>query len=86
MMPSVPSAEGTLGIITELTLRLHGIPQAIAAGVCAFPDVAACCTTTIATIQSGIPVARIELVDALQIRARICSASTSSMRATGMPD
>lgn len=62
-------AEGTLGIITELTLRLHGIPQAIAAGVCAFPDVAACCTTTIATIQSGIPVARIELVDALQIRA-----------------
>ncbi len=62
-------AEGTLGIITALTLRLHGIPEAIAAGVCSFPSVAAACNATIATIQSGIPVARIELLDALQVRA-----------------
>src|SRR5262245_12971532 len=62
-------SEGTLGVITELTLRLSGIPEAIAAGVCPFPSVEACCEATILTIQSGIPVARIELLDALQVRA-----------------
>ena len=62
-------AEGTLGVITALTLRLQGIPEAIAAGVCPFPDVESACNATIATIQSGIPVARIELLDALQVRA-----------------
>jgi D-lactate dehydrogenase (cytochrome) len=62
-------AEGTLGIITELTLKLHGIPEAIAGGVCPFPSVGACCNTAIQTIQTGIPVARIELLDALQVRA-----------------
>jgi D-lactate dehydrogenase (cytochrome) len=62
-------AEGTLGVITELTLKLAGIPEAVSAGVCAFPSVEAACKTTIATIQSGIPVARIELLDALQVRA-----------------
>ena len=62
-------SEGTLGIITELTLRLHGTPEAIAAGVCPFPSVAAACAATTATIQCGIPVARIELLDALQVRA-----------------
>src|SRR5262249_42184655 len=62
-------SEGTLGVITEITLKLHGIPEAIAAGVCAFPTVEAACNTTIATIQSGIPVARIELLDALQVKA-----------------
>lgn len=62
-------AEGTLGIITELTLKLSGIPEAIAAGVCPFPSVDAACKATILTIQSGIPVARIELLDALQIKA-----------------
>jgi D-lactate dehydrogenase (cytochrome) len=62
-------SEGTLGVITELTLKLHGIPEAIAAGVCPFPSVEACCNATILTIQSGIPVARIELLDALQVRA-----------------
>jgi D-lactate dehydrogenase (cytochrome) len=62
-------SEGTLGVITELTLRLSGIPEAIAAGVCPFPSVEACCQATILTIQSGIPVARIELLDALQVRA-----------------
>jgi len=62
-------SEGTLGVITELTLRLTGIPEAIASGVCPFPSVEAACNATILTIQSGIPVARIELLDALQVRA-----------------
>jgi D-lactate dehydrogenase (cytochrome) len=62
-------SEGTLGIITELTLRLTGIPEAISSGVCPFPSVEAACNATILTIQSGIPVARIELLDALQVRA-----------------
>ncbi len=62
-------SEGTLGVITELTLRLSGIPEAISGGICPFPSVEACCNTTIAAIQSGIPVARIELLDALQVRA-----------------
>ena len=62
-------SEGTLGIITELTLRLHGIPQAISAAICAFPDVESACNTVIATIQYGIPVARIELLDEIQVRA-----------------
>ena len=62
-------SEGTLGIITELTLRLSGIPEAISSGVCPFPTVEAACNATILAIQSGIPVARIELLDALQVRA-----------------
>ena len=62
-------SEGTLGVITELTLKLAGIPEAISGGVCPFPSVEACCRATILTIQSGIPVARIELLDALQVRA-----------------
>ncbi|MBM3608490.1 MAG: FAD-binding protein [Alphaproteobacteria bacterium] len=62
-------AEGTLGVITEITLRLHGQPEAVAAAACAFPDVRACCDVTIAAIQSGIPVARIELLDALLVKA-----------------
>ena len=62
-------SEGTLGIITELTLKLTGIPEAIAAGVCPFPSVEACCNAAILTIQSGLPVARIELLDALQVKA-----------------
>src|SRR5579885_6845 len=62
-------SEGTFGVITEITLRLAGIPEAISAGICPFPSVEAACKATIATIQSGIPVARIELLDALQVRA-----------------
>jgi D-lactate dehydrogenase (cytochrome) len=62
-------SEGTLGVITQLTLKLSGIPEAISAGTCPFPSVEACCNATIHTIQSGIPVARIELLDALQVRA-----------------
>jgi len=62
-------SEGTLGIITELTLRLSGIPEAIASGTCPFPTVEAACNATILTIQSGIPVARIELLDEMQVKA-----------------
>jgi D-lactate dehydrogenase (cytochrome) len=62
-------SEGTLGIITSLTLKLYGIPQAISGGVCPFPSVETACQAVIATIQMGIPVARIELVNALQMRA-----------------
>jgi len=62
-------SEGTLGIITEITLKLHGIPEAIASGVCPFPTIDAACNAVIATIQSGIPVARIELLDEVQVRA-----------------
>ena len=62
-------SEGTLGIITEVTLRLYGIPESIAAGVCPFPSVDAACQATIQTIQLGIPVARIELVDEEHIKA-----------------
>src|SRR5438094_6909803 len=62
-------SEGTLGVIIELTLRLSGIPEAISAGVCPFPLLEAACNATIATIQSGVPIARIELLDALQVKA-----------------
>src|SRR5689334_17749711 len=62
-------SEGTLGVITQLTLKLSGIPEAISGGICPFPSVEACCNTAIHTIQSGIPVARIELLDALQVKA-----------------
>jgi D-lactate dehydrogenase (cytochrome) len=65
----IVGSEGTLGVITELTLKLAGIPEAIASGVCPFPTVEAACNATILTIQTGIPVARIELLDALQVRA-----------------
>src|SRR4029453_5992445 len=62
-------SEGTLGLIPSLPLRLSGIPEGIASGVCPFPSVEAACNATIVTIQSGIPVARIELLDALQVKA-----------------
>ena len=62
-------SEGTLGVVTEITLKLHGIPEAISAGICPFPSVKAACDAVIMTIQSGIPVARIELLDEVQVRA-----------------
>jgi D-lactate dehydrogenase (cytochrome) len=62
-------SEGTLGLITELTLRLHGQPEAVSAGVCAFPDIGPAVDTVIETIQMGIPMARIEFVDAATARA-----------------
>jgi D-lactate dehydrogenase (cytochrome) len=62
-------SEGTLGIITELTVRLYGIPEAVSAAVCAFPTIESAVNTVILTIQSGIPVARIELLDEGQMAA-----------------
>src|SRR6202043_3265786 len=53
-------SEGTLGVITEVTVRLYGIPEAISAAVCAFPNIESAVDTVISTIQSGVPVARIE--------------------------
>jgi D-lactate dehydrogenase (cytochrome) len=62
-------SEGTLGIITEVTVRLYGIPEAMSAAVVSFPSVEAAVETVILIIQSGIPVARIELLDAVQMEA-----------------
>jgi len=62
-------SEGTLGIITEVTLRLHGLQEAISSAVCGFPSVDDAINMVILTIQSGIPIARIELLDALMMRA-----------------
>jgi D-lactate dehydrogenase (cytochrome) len=62
-------SEGTLGIITELTVKLYPIPEAISSAVCAFPSVDSAVGAVIQTIQLGIPVARIELLDALTLSA-----------------
>jgi D-lactate dehydrogenase (cytochrome) len=64
-------SEGTLGIITRIRLKLHGIPEAMSAAVCQFPDLKSAVETVIATAQSGIPVARIELLDADMMEACI---------------
>lgn len=62
-------AEGTLGIISELTIKLHGIPETIAAAACSFASVRGACEATILAMQAGIAVARIELLNAAQVRA-----------------
>ena len=62
-------SEGTLGVITEITLRLYGIPEAIMSAVCPFPSVEAAVDTVVATIQAGVPIARIELLDAMVMDA-----------------
>ena len=62
-------SEGTLGLITELTVKLQGVPEVIAGGICSFPSVEAACNAVINTIQYGIPVARIELLDTVQVCA-----------------
>lgn len=62
-------SEGTLGVITEITLRVHPQPEAVSAASCSFPTVDAAVQTTIATIQMGVPVARCELLDALTVKA-----------------
>ena len=62
-------SEGTLGVMTEITLKLYPLPEAISAAVCHFPDIDAAVRTTIQTIQLGVPIARCELVDVNAIRA-----------------
>jgi D-lactate dehydrogenase (cytochrome) len=62
-------SEGTLGIITELTLRLRPIPEAISAAICSFPSTHDAVATAIAVVQAGVPVARCELLDATSMRA-----------------
>lgn len=62
-------SEGTLGLITEITLKLQGIPESISSARCSFPSVDAACRAVMMVIQYGIPVARIELLDALQVKA-----------------
>ena len=62
-------SEGTLGIMTELTVRLYPIPEAISAAVCTFPDIDSAVQAVIQTIQLGVPVARIELLDTLSLKA-----------------
>jgi D-lactate dehydrogenase (cytochrome) len=64
-------AEGTLGVITEVQLRLFGVPEAIVAAVCQFADLGAAVNSVIAAMQQGIPVARIELLDDVQMDASI---------------
>ncbi len=62
-------SEGTLGVITEIQLKLYGQPEAVSAAVCLFPDIDAAAKTAIMVKQMGIPVARMELVDGASIRA-----------------
>jgi len=62
-------SEGTLGLITEITLKLQGIPETISAARCSFPTLEAASRAVMATIQYGVPVARIELLDAMVVKA-----------------
>ena len=61
-------SEGTLGIITEVTVRLYPLPEAVSAAVCSFPSIEAAVRTVIQTIQLGVPIARVELLDANSVR------------------
>jgi D-lactate dehydrogenase (cytochrome) len=61
-------SEGTLGVITEVTLRLYPLPEAVSAAVCSFPSIEAAVQTTIAIIQMGVPIARVELIDTNAVR------------------
>ena len=64
----IVGAEGTLGVITEITLRIHPLPEAVSAAICSFPSLDAAVQTTIQTIQLGVPIARCELLDANTVR------------------
>ena len=61
-------SEGTLGVMTEITLRIYPLPEAVSAAVCSFPSIEAAVRTTIATIQMGVPIARVELIDHNTVR------------------
>lgn len=62
-------SEGTLGIVTEITVKLFGIPECIGSGICHFPSIDLACQAVMTTIQYGLPIARIELLDAVQVKA-----------------
>jgi D-lactate dehydrogenase (cytochrome) len=62
-------SEGTLGIVTEITVKLFGMPETIGSGICHFPSIDLACQAVMTTIQYGLPIARIELLDAVQIKA-----------------
>jgi D-lactate dehydrogenase (cytochrome) len=72
-------SEGTLGVITEITLRLYGIPEAVLSAVCSFPSIEAAVNTVITAIQAGVPMARIELLD------DICMAAANSYSRLSYP-
>jgi D-lactate dehydrogenase (cytochrome) len=61
-------SEGTLGIMTEISLRIYPIPEAITAAICSFPSIEAAVNTTISMIQLGVPIARVELLDGNTVR------------------
>ncbi|MEG0225206.1 MAG: FAD-linked oxidase C-terminal domain-containing protein [Comamonas sp.] len=61
-------SEGTLGIVTEVTVRLFPLPEAVSAAICSFPSIEAAVRTVIQTIQLGVPIARVELLDANSVR------------------
>jgi D-lactate dehydrogenase (cytochrome) len=65
----IVGSEGTLGIITEVTVKLYPQPESVSAAICHFPDIASAVNTTIAIIQMGVPIARCELLDANAVRA-----------------
>jgi len=61
-------SEGTLGLFTEITLRLYPLPEAVSAAICSFPSIEAAVRTVIQTIQMGVPIARVELIDVNSVR------------------
>jgi D-lactate dehydrogenase (cytochrome) len=76
-------SEGTLGVICEVTLKLHPLPEAVSAAICQFPDVNAAVRATIQTIQMGVPIARCELLDANAVRV-VSAHSQLGLRAAPM--
>ena len=74
-------SEGTLGVITKIRLRLHGIPEAMVSAVVQFPTLADAVNTVIATMQAGVPMARIELLDEVQLAACISYSKLDGMAA-----
>jgi D-lactate dehydrogenase (cytochrome) len=74
-------SEGTLGVITEVQLKVYGIPEAMSAAVCQFPDLESAVNTCILTIQTGVPVARVELLDDAQMGACISHSKLEGLEA-----